>query len=344
MKGGISMFNFIKDMFKLFNKPKQKEKNSNQNQFVVDDFKPNDLFYEDNPTIDNEIHADSPEAKMTVYYVDVDGHPLADFSVLHGHVGDDVNLIIPDFKNYVLFKIDGISTFMQTTDNHVIIHYHKLNGKPLNIFFINYDTYAMIRLPQIAVGSYDEAFNINFPKLDGFNLVTYSGNQTGHFTDSIQHLVLYYRRSDWKNVIRSNFYIKLREYTPAYTDTTGNQLPVILPKGSIWKIFYRVTTDKGVWLNIGPNQWIVDRNFNQMKYPFAKKLTNTDSWVINKLNQSATFESNVSVPVYNYPGGNCLYFLHKGDTVHLTQSIQVAPNKHWFEINNLHYIEEKYIK
>ena len=34
MKGGISMFNFIKDMFKLFNKPNQKEKDIDQ--FDVD--------------------------------------------------------------------------------------------------------------------------------------------------------------------------------------------------------------------------------------------------------------------------------------------------------------------
>ncbi|CAI2619822.1 hypothetical protein AKUH4B101A_10010 [Apilactobacillus kunkeei] len=343
------MFHFIHDIIRLF-KPKRKPNEPQENDFTDFTTQPVDEPVEA-PTDDIEETSSSspspkPRAKMTIYYVDEDGHYLHEFNVIHGFVGDPVSFIIPDFDHYVLFKIEGISTYMQKEDNEVTLQYNRLNGKPVNIFFINYDTYSMIRLPQMAIGKYNNEFQINIPELSGFKLINYSGDSNGIFDDYMKHLIIYYRRNDWHSVQKDTFYIRLREYTRVYNDTNGDVLHVLLPKKSIWKVFYQVTTDDALWLNIGPNQWIVDRNFFRMQYPFAKELTNTDSWKIKKVHYPATIENNnhQSVAVYNFPYGSCIGFLHNGNSFIVTQEIVDQNDLQWVEINNLHYIVSDDVK
>lgn len=341
------MFHFIHDiinMFKHKNKPKEPQANGFNDSFTIN----NDEYIQTKNNNNGETLSPSHKhrAKMTIYYIDEDGHYLHEINVIRGFIGDPVNFIIPDFDHYVLFKIEGALTYMQKDDNQVVLQYNRLNGKPVNIFFIDYDTYSMIRLPQMAIGQYNNEFSIQIPNLPGFNLVNYSGSTEGIFNDEMKHLVIYYRRNDWKDVERDNFYIRLREYTEVFNDTDGQVLHVLLPKDSIWKVFYIVTTEKAIWLNIGPNQWIINRNFNRMHYPFAKRLTNTDSWVIKNVNYPATIEKkeNKSVTVYNFPYGSCIDFLHNGHSFFVTQEIQDQNNRHWLEINNLHFIIDEDIK
>ncbi|CAI2621399.1 hypothetical protein AKUH4B507X_11000 [Apilactobacillus kunkeei] len=341
------MFHFIHDIIRLF-KPKRQPDEPQENDFT--DFTTQTVDEPVEATADNIEETPSPSpkprAKMTIYYVDEDGHYLHEFNVIHGFVGDPVSFIIPDFDHYVLFKIMGVSTYMQKEDNEVKLQYNRLNGKPVNIFFINYDTYSMIRLPQMAIGKYNNEFQINIPELSGFKLINYSGDSNGIFNDYMKHLIIYYRRNDWHSVQKDTFYIRLREYTRVYNDTNGDVLHVLLPKKSIWKVFYQVTTDDALWLNIGPNQWIVDRNFFRMQYPFAKELTNTDSWKIKQVHYPATVENDnhQSVVVYNFPYGSCIGFLHNGNSFIVTQEIVDQNNVEWVEINNLHYIVSDDVK
>ncbi|CAI2619123.1 hypothetical protein AKUH3B110M_09910 [Apilactobacillus kunkeei] len=343
------MFHFIHDIIRLF-RPKRQPDEPQENDFT--DFTTQTVDEPVEATADNIEETPSPSpspkprAKMTIYYVDEDGHYLHEFNVIHGFVGDPVSFIIPDFDHYVLFKIMGVSTYMQKEDNEVKLQYNRLNGKPVNIFFINYDTYSMIRLPQMAIGKYNNEFQINIPELSGFKLINYSGDSNGIFNDYMKHLIIYYRRNDWHSVQKDTFYIRLREYTRVYNDTNGDVLHVLLPKKSIWKVFYQVTTDDALWLNIGPNQWIVDRNFFRMQYPFAKELTNTDSWKIKQVHYPATVENDnhQSVVVYNFPYGSCIGFLHNGNSFIVTQEIVDQNNVEWVEINNLHYIVSDDVK
>lgn len=343
------MFHFIHDIIRLF-RPKRQPDEPQENDFT--DFTTQTVDEPVEATADNIEETPSPSpspkprAKMTIYYVDEDGHYLHEFNVIHGFVGDPVSFIIPDFDHYVLFKIMGVSTYMQKEDNEVTLQYNRLNGKPVNIFFINYDTYSMIRLPQMAIGKYNNEFQINIPELSGFKLINYSGDSNGIFDDYMKHLIIYYRRNDWHSVQKDTFYIRLREYTRVYNDTNGDVLHVLLPKKSIWKVFYQVTTDDALWLNIGPNQWIVDRNFFRMQYPFAKELTNTDSWKIKQVHYPATVENDnhQSVVVYNFPYGSCIGFLHNGNSFIVTQEIVDQNNVQWVEINNLHYIVSDDVK
>ncbi|GAA6116276.1 MucBP domain-containing protein [Apilactobacillus kunkeei] len=343
------MFHFIHDIIRLF-KPKRQPDEPKANDFT--DFTTQTVDEPVEAPTDNIEETPSPSpspkprAKMTIYYVDEDGHYLHEFNVIHGFVGDPVSFIIPDFDHYVLFKIMGVSTYMQKEDNEVTLQYNRLNGKPVNIFFINYDTYSMICLPQMAIGKYNNEFQINIPELSGFKLINYSGDSNGIFDDYMKHLIIYYRRNDWHSVQKDTFYIRLREYTRVYNDTNGDVLHVLLPKKSIWKVFYQVTTDDALWLNIGPNQWIVDRNFFRMQYPFAKELTNTDSWKIKQVHYPATIENDnhQSVAVYNFPYGSCIGFLHNGNSFIVTQEIVDQNDVQWVEINNLHYIVSDDVK
>ncbi|WKN28880.1 MucBP domain-containing protein [Apilactobacillus kunkeei] len=340
------MFHFIHDIICRF---KRKHDSDEQQVNDFDDSTTETVDKDVATTTENIKEAPSspkPRAKMTIYYVDEEGHYLHEFNVIHGFVGDPVSFIIPDFDHYVLFKIKGVSTYMQKENNQVTLQYNRLNGKPVNIFFINYDTYSMIRLPQMAIGKYNNKFEINIPELAGFKLMNYSGDTDGIFNDYMKHLIIYYRRDDWHNVQKDTFYIRLREYTKVYNDTNGEILHVLLPKKSIWKVFYQVTTDNALWLNIGPNQWIVDRNFYRMQYPFAKELTNTDSWKIKKVHYPATIQNDnhQSVAVYNFPYGSCIGFLHNGNSFFVTQEIIDQKDVHWMEINNLHYIVSEDVK
>lgn len=286
-----------------------------------------------------------PLASMTIYYVDENGHPLKSFDILNGKLNENTKFIIPDFDHYVLCNIEGDTRVFKHRDNQVIIHYMKLSGKPVNVFFINYDTYSMVKMPEMVLGRFGDAFEINVPSLQGFNIITYSGAKEGYFNDQVQNLVIYYRRSDWNNVERVNYYVKLRKYTPVFNDTAGDIYNVFLPKDSTWKVFYRVKSHNCVWLNIGPNQWIKDLDYAEIHYPFAKQLVDSSSWQITATNYSAIVNNNrVSVPVYNYPYGSCLKFLHANDVFKVTHQIVDNHQTTWLEINDLYFIVDKYVQ
>jgi hypothetical protein len=282
-----------------------------------------------------------------VSYLNEKGQSLKPYDTIQGYLGQKIDFTIPDFKSYVITDIEGNLTEIKHPKNWVTIHYMSLNAKPINVFFINYDTYSMIQMPETYIGKYGDAYKIKPPTIPNFITINHIGNLTGRFSDNIKNIIIYYRRDDWKCYINlHNSYIRTTHKTKVYLDTPGKALDVLLPAATTWKVFYTVQSHGIKWLNIGFNQWIVDQNYKKIHYPFATSLVNATNWQHHRQSYSAIIKANywVSVPVYNYPYGSCLYLLHPNDQFNVTNRIIDDNDNIWLEINNLYFISDRYVQ
>lgn len=288
-----------------------------------------------------------PLAYTFVSYIDEKGQCLKLSDTITGYLGQKINFTIPDFKSYVISNIEGNLVQITKPKNYVVIHYITINAKPVNVFFINYDTYSMVQMPKIYTGKYGDSYQIKIPNIPHFVTVKYIGNLTGTFNDNISNIIIYYRRDDWQCYTKlHNSYIRTTHNTKVYCNTPGKVLDVLLPIATTWRVFYKVKSNGIQWLNIGFNQWIIDQHYEKIHYPFATKLINANNWQRHKCNYTAIIKSNywVSIPVYNYPYGTCLFFLHPNDQFQVTDCIIDNNNRTWVEINNLHFISNEYVQ
>ncbi|TPR21296.1 hypothetical protein DY102_07550 [Apilactobacillus timberlakei] len=283
-----------------------------------------------------------PLNAMKVHCIDENGKRLAKDEIFYGPKNTRNNYIIPSFQNYVIYNITGNLKYF-VDNNEVFIEYQKLYGKPVSVFFINIENYLLLKSPEIKTGKINSLYQVKPPKINGYKNISHSGNLNGTFNNKVQSVVLYYKKYDWLQLTHVNFYIKTSQITKVFDNAELSKPVGFIPQNSIWKIFAKLQKNDYIWLNIGSDQWIIDKEFTKIKYPFGKKLTNTNNWKIQKMNASA-FLKTKRTQIFNYPGGEIINDHVKSKKVMITNSILDNENILWYEINNLYYIKSSDIQ
>ncbi|WP_105956316.1 MucBP domain-containing protein [Apilactobacillus quenuiae] len=283
-----------------------------------------------------------PLNSMKIHYIDENGKKLAKDEILFGPKNTRNNYIIPSFKNYVIYNITGNLKYF-IDNNDVFIEYQKLYGKPINIFFINFENYLLVKSPEIKIGKINSLYQITPPKINGYTNISHSGNLNGSFSNNVQSIIFYYKKRDWLKLSHENFYIKTNQITTVFDKAETSKTIGTIPQNSIWKIFAQLQKHDSIWLNIGSDQWIMDKNFKKVYYPFGKRLNNTKNWQIKKVHSTALLKR-TRIQVFNYPGGEIIDYNIKNKKVTITSSILDDQKILWYEINNLYYIKSSDIK
>ncbi|UQS85570.1 MucBP domain-containing protein [Apilactobacillus apisilvae] len=322
-------------MFKIFNKIVKSYK---RNHKIIEDHFKSDLSKET---------ASLSLATLRVHYINENGINLKKADSFNGPLNTRTNFIIPSFKGHVICKIVGNPKYFNKNNNDVFIKYQSINGKPVNVFFINLDNYLMVKNYKTIIGKYHTKYRINPPKITGYKLKSHIGELKGQYDNHIKSIVMYYQKSNWLKITRESYYIKSKNNINVFNNTEKNKIIRNIPKNSKIKIFYQVKTENYLWLNIGGNQWIINDSFTPIYHPFGSFLKNTNNWQIISLNKVAYLKSDIynnKVSIFNYPSGEIIRYGLDNKEVKITLSIIDENNKHWYEINNLFYIKAENIQ
>ncbi|MCL0329723.1 MucBP domain-containing protein [Apilactobacillus xinyiensis] len=217
-------------------------------------------------------------ATVNVYFVDFENHLFLDTpKKLQGHVGQHINLSIPNFKNYIMEYIHGFNSIFTNDNQNITICYRLRNAAPIAIYYVDFDTYNILKCPDYLFGTWGSKYHVSAHKIDGYKLHTYTGWPSGLFNDVSDNVIFYYRNANWQNVKLVNYFVRLNLYTNVYNNPSGNVLRTKLPANSTWKVFLEIKTFNETWLNLGGNQWIQNKNLiKYKKYP-QNKITNKKS-------------------------------------------------------------------
>ncbi|KID41332.1 MucBP domain-containing protein [Fructilactobacillus fructivorans] len=190
-------------------------------------------------------------------FVDQAGNQLKPTEIISGSIGDPINFIVPQIKNYILVNIDGLTRKMRTSNQLIKFHYMPKLGQPVSVYCFDFDTFRLLQTPIIVNGSFHHHFSLQAPVISNYDLHLSIGDLNGQFTEKPQNIILYYRRSNWKVVQSVNYLVKMKIPTSVYDSPQQNRkYDQILPAGSTWKVFTEIKTNQGDWLNLGGSQWV----------------------------------------------------------------------------------------
>ncbi|KRM68339.1 hypothetical protein FD06_GL001361 [Apilactobacillus ozensis DSM 23829 = JCM 17196] len=216
-----------------------------------------------------------PQSKVTVYFMDNHNHLFLDEPrKMLGYIGKPINLNIPTFKNYIMEYIHGFNSVFTEENQQITICYRLKNGSPVSIYYVNFDTYEVIKPPDFLIGTWGNEYHVVSPQINGYKIYSYTGWLNGTFNDISNTIIFYYRNANWQTVSFVQYFINLKRYTNSYNNPNGYLLRTKLPENSTWKVFLEIKTNNGVWLNLGGNQWIKDENLTKSKKFFQNKIAN----------------------------------------------------------------------
>ncbi|MEN3245113.1 MucBP domain-containing protein [Fructilactobacillus sanfranciscensis] len=257
------MFNFIKKLFmpKQKNKPRPKHlaKNSVSMTRNAKNFKPKTIENSDKLTITSKQNALSTKnpATILVKFLNANQDELRSQLIFKSYLGEPLRLTIPQFKNYIFKKIEGMTSIVVATQQTIIIHYKKKLGKPVMVYCFDYDNNTLLKVPEFMTGEINEHYQVKIPAILGYQLHISIGDLDGIFNNEPQNVILYYRHDNWKLVQPVNYLVKIKLPAVVYSHALEkSNYDFKLPVGSVWKVFKEVHTNEQTWLSLGGAEWI----------------------------------------------------------------------------------------
>ncbi|WP_172187299.1 MucBP domain-containing protein [Lentilactobacillus kribbianus] len=282
-----------------------------------------------------------PKTTITYFFLDEHDQPIRTPDWLVGVVGTAVNYSVPEIDNYYFTGVDQLfSTFPQSNES-VTIHYERLTGSPVQIYYLDYDTTNTLHPMSLITGMINEEYQITPPDIADYRILQSIGNQRGLLTTQTQQVIYYYRKTEWRTVQSVDYYVKLTADAIIYDNPDGNSLRHQLPKGLILRVFTEIKTNNNeLWLNIGGDQWLLKNKKISITEPGFNhwisdlKLNRTKIRLTSKVDCRPA----LTTPVYDAPYGMVVGYLTNRTTLNIIEKCVDDQNVIWYRLDNNHYI------
>ena len=290
-------------------------------------------------------------ALLLVVYQDQQNNLLFPSQIISGTLGEKLRLQFKKLPDYNLIRIKGFTSYFASHYSIITLTYSKKDAGLIWIICRDIDTNFFLVEPQVIKGKVSEPFQIFSPSLTNYNLFRVSGKLRGNFSYNQSFVTFYYRQSKWKNVEKTELYLKMLAPVSSYEEPQGKKLDISFALNTVWRTFSSITMDNDdLWYCLGGAIWV---KFDSKKMAYSNKretfslLSSNTQKQIRRFKKSREasidFIPNKRVAVYDLPFGHKNGLLKDKTKVSVTART-LNDDVIWFELAQGVWIPRQYLK
>ncbi|WP_057746253.1 MucBP domain-containing protein [Liquorilactobacillus capillatus] len=301
-------------------------------------------------TVTPPIYVTRQNALLLVVYQDMRGTLLFPSQIISGRLGEPLRLQFQTLPDYNLVKIKGFTSYFASHYGIITLTYAKKDAGVIWILCRDIDTQYFLTDPQLVKGKVREPYQLFSPTLAGYNLLRVKGTLRGDFSYDQSFVTFYYRRSTWKDLKKTESYLKIVAPITSYDQPEGVPLNISFALNTVWRTFTSLTLENGdLWYCLGGALWI---KFDRQKVIYSNKRSET--LLPEKTRQLDRHFKKPRKAVIDFIPGKCVnvYDAPFGQKVELIKDkTQVTVTAHatiddliWYKLSQNVWLPRQYLK
>ncbi|WP_057876901.1 MucBP domain-containing protein [Liquorilactobacillus aquaticus] len=290
-------------------------------------------------------------ALLLVVYQDLQGNLLSPSQIISGTLGEKLRLQFKKLTDYNLVRIKGFTSYFASHYGIITLTYSKKDAGVIWVICRDIDTNFFLTDPQLVKGKVKEPFQLFSPSLPGYNLLRVSGKLRGNFSYDQSFVTFYYRHSSWKDVKKTETYLRILAPISSYEKPQGEQINISFALNTVWRTFSSITLNTGeLWYCLGGTIWV---KFDSKKMAYSNKMEDFSMLSPKAVAQVKRFKNskealidfipNKDIGVYDSPFGQKVGALKDGTKVSITAKT-LNDDVVWFKLVQDVWIPRQYLK